>query len=75
MTEPKYREVFPEFIETLRARMEQGFKEYGDKSFERSGVELLEEIEQEVLDICGWSVVVYNRIRKLKELIRMVEND
>ena len=74
MTDPKYREVFPEFIETLRARMEQGFKKYGDKSFERSGVELLEEIEQEVLDICGWSVVLYNRIRVLKERIKVVEN-
>lgn len=67
MSEPKYRSVFPEFVKRLEQRMEQGFKEYGDKSFDRSPKELLEEIEEELLDICGWSVVLYKRIKDLQK--------
>ena len=65
--EPKYRAVFPEFIETLRKRMEQGFKEYGDKSFERPIEELFGELEEEVLDICGWGLILYTKIKELSK--------
>lgn len=68
--EPKYRSVFPEFVETLRERMEQGFKEYGDKSFDRPGMELIDELEEEVLDICGWGLILYTKICELKVRIK-----
>ena len=63
---PKYKDVFPEFTERLRSRMEKGFAEYGDKSFDRPVNELLGEIEEEILDICGWSLILYSRIQRLK---------
>ncbi len=69
VTEPKYRSVFPEFIKILEKRMEQGFKEYGDKSFERAPKELLNEIEEEVVDICGWGLILYTKLQALQKKV------
>ena len=66
MKEPKYRTVFPEFIERLEERMEKGYEEYGDKSFDRTPAELITEIEEEILDICGWAVILYSKVKNLK---------
>jgi len=62
----KYKEVFTEFIERLEDRMKKGFEEYGDDSFNRTPAELVQEIEEELLDICGWSVILYSKIRNMK---------
>ena len=49
MTDPLDR--FPAFIGQLLARLEQGAREYGDRSFTRPPSELLAELEQELLDL------------------------
>ena len=64
---PKFQSVFPEFTERLHARMEKGFLEYGDASFDRTVGDLLTEIEEEVLDICGWSVILYSKIKEMRK--------
>lgn len=46
--------------------MNAGAKEYGDVSFERPTVELIDEIQQELEDVSGWSCVLWMRLEKLK---------
>jgi hypothetical protein len=54
------------FITALKPRLERGAREYGDCSFDRPVDELLCEIEDELLDVCGWSVILYTRLQCLK---------
>ena len=58
-----------EFFAALRERLKQGQVAYGDRSFSREPAELLGELEQEALDLAGWSYVLFCRIRRAKEAI------
>jgi len=49
----------------LRERLEAGAQSYGDASFRREPAELAGEIEQELLDVCGWVFVLWCRLRRL----------
>lgn len=60
---------WPAFIERIHARLEVGRRAYGDASFERPADELLDEIEAELLDVCGWSFVLYERIERLRQRV------
>jgi len=63
----KYKEHFLEFVNLLNEKMEKGFQEYGDKSFDRDPVELINELEQEVIDISGWGMILYSRLEDMKK--------
>ena len=54
------------FMMALDDRIEQGALAYGDKSFERPPVELLEELQLEALDLAGWGYVLWERIERMK---------
>ncbi len=54
------------FLELLDERLDQGAKEYGDRSFDRSELELLTELQQEALDLAGWSWVLFEKIERMK---------
>ena len=58
---------FPEFMATIRQRLEVGRIQYGDASFDRPEAELIGEIEQELEDVCGWAFVLWTRLRKIKK--------
>ena len=59
-------DAFPAFVAHVRARLEAGRQEYGDRSFDRPPAELLGEIEQELLDVCGWAYVLWSSVRRLR---------
>jgi hypothetical protein len=59
-----------EFWLRLRERLEAGARSYGDASFRREPVELAVEIEQELLDVCGWAFVLWCRLRRLQAVLR-----
>lgn len=61
-------EAFPEFVNQVRGRLERGKRDYGDASFERPLPQLIEELRQEALDLCGWSFVVWARLENLQQL-------
>jgi hypothetical protein len=63
----KYKKYFPKFVKLLDAKMLKGFREYGDVSFERQPKDLSEEIQQELIDICGWSMIMWVRLEKIKK--------
>lgn len=60
------RRLQEEFFSALAARLDEGRRTYGDASLRRPVPELRGEIEQELLDICGWSYVLWLRVRTMK---------
>ncbi len=54
------------FVERLRARLEAGATTYGASSFERPAAELLDEVQQELEDVCGWSLLLWIRLDRLR---------
>ena len=64
----------PEFFSEVQTRMLAGRRAYGDRSFSKDPRELLEEVQQELLDVCGWSYVLYCRVAQMREALRDVES-
>jgi hypothetical protein len=62
-----YKKYFKEFMAMLDKKMTKGFKEYGDKSFKRKPKALANELEEELLDIVGWGLILYVRMQELKK--------
>ena len=58
-----------EFFARVDQRLANGERVYGDASFERPTTELLGEIEEELLDIAGWSYVAWCRLVALKKRV------
>jgi len=58
---------FADFTLAIEKRLDAGAREYGDKSFGRDPAALLSEIEQELMDVCGWSYVLHRRVVTLRE--------
>lgn len=68
-----YKKYFKQFVKELDNKMKVGYNEYGDKSFSRSPVELIQELEQEVIDISGWGMILYVRLEEMKRAIKGVK--
>jgi hypothetical protein len=60
-----------QFWARLRERLEAGARSYGEASFGREPAELAGEIEQELLDVCGWAFVLWCRLRHLRTVLRL----
>jgi len=59
---PDPLDAFDGFVSAVRQRLEAGRVAYGDKSFNRPPAELVREIQAELLDVCGWSFILYQRL-------------
>ena len=55
------------FVARLRARLITGAATYGDTSLTRPAPELVDEIQQELEDVCGWSLLLWIRLERLKQ--------
>jgi len=55
------------FRAEIEKRLQKGYEEYGDKSFEMHPLEIFEEWEQEFFDILGWGFILWKRMQKLKQ--------
>lgn len=58
---------WPVFRRSVRRRLEAGKRDYGDGSFLRDLDSLAGEVEEELLDVCGWSFILWTRVRGLRE--------
>lgn len=56
------------FVARLRARLAAGAATYGDRSFTRPAVELVDEVQQELEDVCGWSLLPWIRLEHIRGL-------
>lgn len=54
------------FMEQLRARLRTAAQEYGDSSFTRPVREIVGELEQGLLDVAGWRLIAWVRIRRAR---------
>ena len=54
------------FLRRVEDRMEQGAKDYGDKSVHRPCQDLIEELQQELLDVAGWAAIMHARLERLR---------
>jgi hypothetical protein len=59
---------FAEFARCVQKRLEAGRAAYGDRNFEASPTKLIGEIEEELLDVMGWTYVLWQRLRALHEI-------
>lgn len=57
------------FVDRLKARLAAGAATYGDESFRRPAAELIDEVQQEIEDVCGWSLILWTRLERLRERI------
>lgn len=67
---PRWVREWPEFEQVLKGRLQDGYERYGDWSFDRpleSKEGLLSMVEEEVLDIIGWSFIVWTRLKALRQ--------
>ncbi len=55
--------VFLEFVHDLERRLLSGHEEYGDVSWNRSDAELEAEVDEELLDVVGWSFLRWGKKR------------
>ncbi len=73
--QPEWTKHWPDFVKRLEKRLATGHAEYGDESFAREPVDLLNEIIEEVDDIVGWGFVLGCRLQRLKEKVREAGGD
>ncbi len=57
---------FSDFAAAVEGRLQQGATTYGDRSFHREPADLAGEVEQELLDVCAWSFILWCRVRALR---------
>jgi len=63
---PLWEQHWPSFATALCEKLARGHGEYGDKSFERDPAELLGEIREELLDVCGWAYIMLVKLKALE---------
>ena len=61
------------FVARLRAKLERGAREYGDRSLSRPLTELLTEVEDELVDTAGWALLIWTRLQRLRSRLGRVE--
>ena len=66
MVNPALAAAFSLFTDRIRRRLEVGAREYGDASLSRPVPELLDEMQQELEDVCGWCTILWMRLNNLR---------
>ena len=61
------------FLGEVVSRMKVGSEEYGEGSYERPLGELLSEIQEELVDVAGWSSIMWARCEKIREQLKKME--
>jgi len=56
-----------QYLSTVWKRLEQGERDYGDRSFSADPQFLVAQIRQELSDISGWSAILDYRLARLAE--------
>lgn len=62
-------EDFEAFIRQVQERLSAGQREYGDVSFSRDPTDLLNEIQEELMDICGWGYILHSRLARVQRAL------
>lgn len=69
------REYLGRLHEKRLARLDQGRAEYGNRSFCRPAVALIDEVQQELEDVQNWGAILWCRLEHIKETLREARTD
>jgi hypothetical protein len=64
-----WRDDYDVFLTKLDEKVAAGAVKYGNASFSLPVQRTLDEIELELLDICGWSFITWTRLQTLKKAL------
>lgn len=64
---PDKEHEFNDFVYALEARLDAGEQEYGDSSFSKHPLVLVQEIQEELLDVANWAFILYSRMSSIKD--------
>lgn len=62
------------FFARVNERMHVGQRQYGDRSWSRDPDMLLDEIQQELEDVTGWSIVLWSRLQSARLALHRHQN-
>ena len=65
----QWRQQWRALAAKVEARMEAGAKEYGGRSYEASAEALVAEVQEEIMDIIGWSAILFQRVERLRQTV------
>lgn len=57
---------WPAFASAVRSRLDAGRAAYGDRSFTLNPADLVREVQAELLDVCGWSYILFQRLEAIR---------
>ena len=60
------------FVEKLSARLVAGARTYGNASFTRPAAELVDEVMEELEDVCGWGLILWLRLERLRKRVEQL---
>lgn len=59
----KQRKYFKEFIKIMEQRFEDGFEKFGNSTVEKPINEIKKEIEEELLDVCVYALLLSYKVK------------
>lgn len=62
-------ERFRLFFARAKQRLVKGEIEYGNRSFDKSPIEIIGEIEEECLDLAVWGFILWIRLQREKDVL------
>lgn len=69
---PNHRPTFMQFGEAVAERLRMGSAVYGDRSFERASVDL---VDEELEDVAGWAFILWTRLRRVRDVLAFAEKE
>jgi hypothetical protein len=69
-----YKKYFQSFCDAMDKKMAKGYETFGDKSYDRDGLSLIKEIQEELVDVAGWAQVRWGQLEELKKKERRLES-
>ena len=72
---PDLASAVDRFVDRVRERMEAGARTYGDVSLSAPPAALLTEIQEELEDVCGWSVLLWHRLEQLRDSVAAIDDE
>jgi hypothetical protein len=70
---PLHHPAFHRFEANVAKRLSAGVVEYGDASMRKPSVALIEEVQQELEDVTGWSAILWLRLENIKAMAEAVD--
>ena len=66
-------DTFNDFLRRCQSRLVKGAEEYGNKSFSLDSIAVISEIEEELMDVCNWSFILFMRLQQMKVALTGVD--